>query len=398
MSDKSFSIGALIALFLAVLTMRGPVTGVGPIAGGIVESLSISWQQYGFLSALPVLCFGAFCASAPGLCRRFGMNGAIAFALASLALGCSLRLVTNYYVLLVGTVFVGGSIAILNTVLVVVLRAKARNKVAAVMGIFTGLIGLSGAAGAYLSVPLFTQFNAYQAPFAFWAALTTLAFLAWAVARPAGDERPSQPPAGTFLLLKRPVMWCVMLVMGLQSLTVYTVGAWLPTMLANNGMSTSQAGISLSLFLLIGLPASMLTGPMIKLCKGTRSCAMMLTAFFLIGIALWPQGGWIAHAASLLAGIAQAVMFSIAFVIMSEKSSNNLQMLQVSSLAQGLGYLTASLGPYIFGLIYESSPNSNAALVFLASIVLIWGFSAWFATGQALLFDEEQSPASTHRL
>ena len=101
---------------------------------------------------------------------------------------------------------------------------------------------------------------------------------------------------------------------------------------------------------------------------------------------------------SSFAGIAQAVMFSIAFVIMSEKSSNNLQMLQVSSLAQGLGYLTASLGPYIFGLIYESSPNSNAALVFLASIVLIWGFSAWFATGQALLFDEEKSPASTHRL
>lgn len=53
------------ALLLTILVMRGPITCIGAVADEIIESLQIGYPAYGFLSALPIACFGLFCAAAP---------------------------------------------------------------------------------------------------------------------------------------------------------------------------------------------------------------------------------------------------------------------------------------------------------------------------------------------
>ena len=58
--------------------------------------------------------------------------------------------------------------------------------------------------------------------------------------------------------------WAVIFVMGMQSLTIYTTVAWLPTILSTQGFSASTAGLGSAVFLLVSAPASIMTAAFIK--------------------------------------------------------------------------------------------------------------------------------------
>ena len=86
MSEESLSphptpLMVFAALLMTILVMRGPITCVGAVADEIIESLSIGYPAYGFLSALPIACFGLFCAAAPAMSQRFGLIGTLLISL-----------------------------------------------------------------------------------------------------------------------------------------------------------------------------------------------------------------------------------------------------------------------------------------------------------------------------
>ena len=86
---------ALIALLLTAFVMRGPVTGVGPVAAEVVAAYGTTWSLYGLLAALPVAAFGLCSFLAPALQARLGLCGAASAALALLLLGTALRFIAN---------------------------------------------------------------------------------------------------------------------------------------------------------------------------------------------------------------------------------------------------------------------------------------------------------------
>lgn len=71
---------ALIALLLTAFVMRGPVTGVGPVAAEVVAAYGTTWSLYGMLAALPVAAFGLCSFLAPVLQARLGLCGAASAA------------------------------------------------------------------------------------------------------------------------------------------------------------------------------------------------------------------------------------------------------------------------------------------------------------------------------
>ena len=142
--------GFLLAAFLSVtFVMRGPVTAVGPLAHEICEAMQVGWDAYGTLSALPIAAFGVFSFAAPALVRRFGLWGGIAAAIAVLFAGAVLRMMTNWSVLLAATLLVGAGIAILNVLMPVVVKTVWAQKSGPMMGLYTGVIGSSGAVGGF---------------------------------------------------------------------------------------------------------------------------------------------------------------------------------------------------------------------------------------------------------
>lgn len=369
--------------------MRGPVTGIGAIAEPLSEALGMGYVAYGFVSALPIVCFGLCCAAVPVAAQKLGMARLITLCFALILAGSALRLVFNLPLFSLATVLIGVGIAFLNALMPVVLRHLFKSDVAFIMGVFTGLIGFSGTIGAYCSVPVMQYFESVRAPLALWAIWSAVTIVLWTVSRKP-DNVKIMPLALDCSLLARPMTWAVIFVMSMQSLTIYTTVAWVPTLLADQGMSASDAGLASAIFLLVSAPASILTSRFIRLCRSERMASLIMTVSFAIGIILWSAGGPLSYVGCVLAGIPQSITFSMAMILMAKKSSDLNQLLLISSLAQGIGYLIAGLGPFICGLLYNPA-NPWPILSFMLAAVCLWGTSALYAFGNQPLFVKKSS-------
>lgn len=376
----------IVALMLTILVMRGPITCVGALADEIISDLQIGYPAYGFLSALPIICFGLFCAVAPTMSKRYGLLLTVLICLGLILAGTLGRLIPIYSVMLLATGLIGIGIAILNVLMPVLLRDYFPKNIPLVMGVFTGFIGFSGSIGAYFSVPLLNASGSLQISLGLWVLMVGLALLLWFLS-PRGKQITVSGGVFEWALLKKPLTWAVIFVMGMQSLTIYTTVAWLPTILSTLGFSASIAGLGSAVFLLVSAPASILTAAYIKLVRGERPAALTMALSFAIGIVLWLQGGTWSFVGCVLAGIPQGITFSMAMILMAQKTNNLSELLVISSLAQGIGYVLAGFGPFICGLLYQGDGQWLSVVGFMLCAVALWGLSAWYAFGDRKLFD-----------
>lgn len=388
-SSESAGFAVLVATLLAVtLLMRGPVTAVGPLSEEIVGRLAIGYAEYGLLAALPIAVFGLVSFPAPGIGQRFGLKGAAAIAVLLLAAGSALRGVAFPEALWTGTLLVGAGIGLLNVVMPVVVKTWFAERLGLMMGIYTGVIGLSGSIGGLTAVPLARAFGGYEATMLAWAAAALAGLLLWAAfARFPADGRGDARGAGGLskggifgfgALLRDPLAWSLTAVMGLQSLLIYTVCAWMPAFWRSIGMTAEAGGFWIFVYLVSGLPASIGTARFMKACGNDARAALILAAFYLFGACAWYWGEtnvlWLV-AGSVAAGAAQGSMLSVAFLLMAKKASNLGQMLAMSGLAQGAGYVAAGAGPWIFGALFERSASFALSFLFTGAVILLWGAS-----------------------
>lgn len=389
-SDSPAGFALLAAALLAVtLLMRGPVTSVGPLSEEIVARLAIGYAEYGLLAALPIAVFGLVSFPAPGIGRRFGLKGAAALAVLLLAAGSALRGIALSEALWTGTLFVGAGIGLLNVVMPVVVKTWFAERLGLMMGIYTGVIGLSGSIGGLTAVPVARAFGGYEATMLAWAAAAVAGLLLWllfarfpASEEGVGAENRGRSQGGNFggfgTLLRDPLAWSLTAVMGLQSLLIYTVCAWMPAFWRSIGMGAEAGGFWIFVYLVSGLPASIGTARFMKACGNDARAAVILAAFYLFGLCAWYWGEtnvlWLA-AGSVAAGAAQGSMLSVAFLLMAKKASNLGQMLAMSGLAQGAGYVAAGAGPWIFGALFERSAGFALSFLFTGAVILLWGAS-----------------------
>ena len=378
--------GFLLAAFLSVtFVMRGPVTSVGPLAHEICDAMAVGWDAYGTLSALPIAAFGIFSFIAPSLVRRFGLWGGIAAALLILFAGAVLRMAANWSVLLAATAFVGAGIAVLNVLMPVVVKTVWVQKSGPMMGLYTGVIGSSGAVGGLLAAPLLALSGTLAFPFGFWALAAGVAILFWTLARtrPGAEvmrrevhpKAEGKPKAAFAAMLADPLAWALTAVMGLQSLTIYTAAAWMPPFWQSLGMSASETGFWIFVYLLSGLPASVFTPKFMKLVGNDAVSGILLSLIYLAGLLGWIAGGVWMFPASVAAGASQGAMLSVAFLLMAQKSADMRRMLGISSMAQGIGYLGAGCGPWIFAMLYETTAAWTLPFIFFGTVLVLWGLA-----------------------
>lgn len=179
-------------------------------------------------------------------------------------------------------------------------------------------------------------------------------------------------------LRRHPGAWAVTAVMGLQSLLIYTVAAWLPPYLQTQGVSADAAGAALALYLVSGLPASILTDRFMKRCGSEWASEALMSLSYLAGLWFWTLGGpWI-FLGSILAGAPQGSMLSVAFILMARKTRSSAHMLGLSALSQGVGYLGAGLGPLVFAALLPA--GWGASLSFVGFIIVLWALAGLAAS------------------
>lgn len=184
--------------------------------------------------------------------------------------------------------------------------------------------------------------------------------------------------------------WQVTIVMGLQSMAFYVLMAWLPTIEQSRGVPATNAGILLSVFLLISVFASLAAGGILHRGSDQRlvsftSGALMFVTF--LGLALAPDLTllWV-----VLGAIGCGSLIVIALSLFSLRTVNYPQAASLSGMAQSVGYGLGAVGPVIFGGLRDVSGGWMLPLLVTAGIMAVLAVTGGLAGRDRVISD---SPA-----
>ena len=375
--------GALAAaVILAALNLRPAVTAVGSVLDEMRESLGATSTWAGALTTAPGLCFAAAGSVAPWIAKRVGVAAAVASALTLLTGGLLLRVLDGQFVVLGGTPVATAGIALANVLIPVVVKESFSSRIGLMTGLYTGALQAGGAMGSAVTPPLDDAFGGWRPGLGSWAALSGLALVVWLVfarTRPASTSGAGSAASTGRSLLRNRLAWIVTLFFGLQACLAYIVMGWLPQVLIDAGISRGNAGLLLGLVSILGLPVSLIVPPLAAR-QGSQSWwTLGLGAFGLAGV----LGVMIAPGAapllwSILLGLGMSV-FSLALTTIALRARTGADTARLSGMAQGIGYLFAAAGPFLFGLLHDVTGSWTVPFAMLAVVMggqMLFGFLA----------------------
>jgi hypothetical protein len=175
------------------------------------------------------------------------------------------------------------------------------------------------------------------------------------------------------------VRWLT-LFMGLQAVNFYTMVAWLPSMLRDEGLNPSTAGAMLAIATVLGIPAGLFLSTQsdrVRRPAGLVVAATGLTALGWAGLLLAPIGAPVLWAALL--GLGTGATFPLALTLIAGFPIDATRTPHLSAVVQGWGYLVAATGPLLIGLFRDASGGWTIALGALVIITAGQALAGWFA-------------------
>src|SRR5699024_10089044 len=162
----------------------------------------------------------------------------------------------------------------------------------------------------------------------------------WEVAMPRTaplKHQPGQTGTGATLgLLRQPLAWQVMLLMGSQSSLAYIVFGWLPTLLVNRGYGEAEAGWLMGLSVMIQLISALAAPWLARLGRDQRPALLLVLSFSMAGLWLLLMADsslrWLGVT---LLGLGQGGSFSLALTLIVLRTSDARLAGRLSGLAQG---------------------------------------------------------------
>lgn len=378
---KQHSLVALVAILLISAVLRPPVAQMGPILSIIQQQLGITGDQTAFLASIPVLCFGFGAFLAPALVRRFGLDRTLIAIMVVIVLAIAGRPYLGFYGLLAGTTVAGLAIAVANVLLPSVVRERFPNKVVPLTSVYTTILAASASFAAAFSFPSATSYG-WQLALELWVLPSLLAlgfsftFLKGTITpiKVSGDEH-----SGDFgRILKSPIAWSIIGLFGIQSLGFYALLAWLPSLaIDSSNMSPEQAGSLLSLMTIVGVPVGLLLSSNFGRFKSLSLVGVVISLVTIIGMVLLMMGIWVP--AVIVIGIGQASSFPLSLSLISTRAGNQRLTTMLSSVAQGIGYLVAAAGTFLFGWLTGVTNSWEASILGLILLTCVQAVASWYA-------------------
>lgn len=373
----------MAAIAIIALNLRPSISGIGPLISEIRLDTGLSNTLLGMLTTLPVLAFGIFSVLTPLFTRRLGTEGTMAFALVILTAGILLRVIPDLFALYLGTLILGIGIALGNVLLPGIVKKKFPKKFGLVTGIYSSMLGIGAAIAAGISVPLSENAGlGWRWSLGAWAILSFIAFLAWfpqlsenipAVAR--RNLRSSIKELG-----KSRIAWMVAIFVGLQSLTFYTIIAWLPEILQERGMNASTAGWMLAMVQGTGVIGTFVFPAWASNRQRQRLPVVILVLIEMVSLAgLMIPTLYLTPLLVSILGFSLGGSFGMALLFIGMRTRGTDSANELSGMAQSVGYTLAATGPALFGGIYDLSQNWLIPLIFLFLIAFAKLATGWRA-------------------
>ncbi|MCS3470749.1 CP family cyanate transporter-like MFS transporter [Pseudomonas sp. JUb42] len=351
----------LLGLVLVALNLRPALSSMSPLLGAVSESLGLSGSTAGLLTTLPVLCLGLFAPLAPILARRFGSERVVLGILLTLAAGLVVRSSLGTAGLFLGSIIAGASIGIIGVLLPGIVKRDFPRQAGTMTGVYTMALCLGAAIAAGSTVPLSHSFdNSWAIGLGFWIVPALIAAMVWLpqAKQSHGAHHVAYRVRG---LLRDPLAWQVTLYMGLQSSLAYIVFGWLPSVLIGRGLTPTQAGLLLSGSIMVQLISALSSPWLATRGKDQRLGILIVMALTLGGLfgclygpldGLW---GW-----AIVLGLGQGGTFSLGLSLIVLRSRDSHVAANLSSMAQGIGYTLASLGPFAVGVVHDMTGDWDA--------------------------------------
>ena len=363
----------LIALLAIAGCIRAPITSIGPQINAISESQNLGIVQFGFLTAIPVICF-ALAAPLPSLrvFRKIRTEQLIVFALLALATATIFRTLGSNSILFGSTIVLGISIAILNIVTPALVRRDYPKKITTVMPIYSAVLALMASLGSGLSIPIASYFgNNWKVGISVWAIPAILVALIWIPLLRKAKPMPDAHENHFKELLRSKKAWLVSLYMGIQSAAFYTQVAWMPKILIDKGYSAAEAGALFGLTSLCGFALTLILPLVFSRGEDLKLAILATSVPGIFGFLLLNHlsNTWTIPALLMISTTHAALPLALGLIAMKSPSQGATSHL--SSMAQGIGYCIAAAFPVLIGYTYEVSNSWLIATYLIAALVLM---------------------------
>jgi MFS transporter, CP family, cyanate transporter len=361
----------MIAGFLLIAAnLRAALTSVGPLLGTIRADLGLSVGEAGFLGTLPLLTFAAVSPQVPWLARRVGTDQMLWAALVVLATGIVLRSLPVTGFLWVGTILLGAAIAVGNVLLPSLIKRDFPDHVSAVTGVYTTVIGIVASTAAGVAVPLAGALpGGWRTALGCWAGFVLVALAVWT---PQITRRRAEPDTERAATPWRSLLaWECAAFMALSACGFYTVLSWYPSVLHDYGLSETAAGWLLFAYQIVGVLMSLVVPLLLTRLRDQRAVAAgsaLLAMAGYLGLLFAPD---LAIVWVLVTGVGAGALFFLALAFFSLRAADPRSSAALSGMGQSIGYLVASVGPVLFGVLHDATGGWRVPLAVLAGVAAV---------------------------
>jgi len=400
---------AVLGILLCAFSLRSAVASLSPLFDHVAADFPLSSAVVGLIGTAPPVCFAIFGLLTPLFERRLGLERVTVIALIAITAGLVLRgFSVDAITLLLSTALIFAGVGMGNILLPPLVKKHFPDRLGAMMTIYTTAMALSTFLPPLVAVPV-ADAAGWRVSLAMWGVFALAGTIPWVLMllrgrtdgvpvpvgredRSARDaERADAAASGPVTLVtgpiavapansrvfarlaRLPLAWSIAVVFGTSSTMAYVSFAWLPTILVDRaGVTASVAGLLLSLFAFMSLPASLLVPLLVVRFQATRPLfivAVACGAVGLAGIILLPSialvGLWVA-----LFGIV-GVLFPLALVLISVRARTPETAVALSSFVQSAGYIGAAAFPILLGVVHDQTGDWLLPLLIIGAVLVI---------------------------
>jgi CP family cyanate transporter-like MFS transporter len=363
----------IIAFVLIGLNLRAGITGASALLHDLQEVLGYGAFVAAVIPSVPTLCFAVAGAATSWLTRRMGVEKAILLALGMLAAGLLVRGIPSTGMLLAGTVVGMSGLAVCNVAMPSFIREHYADRTSLMTALYTVTMTTGATATAVMVVPEAQLLGSASAGLGSIGLLSVAAFLGFLpVALHA--HRNATPGQGASIspwpLIRTRKGALLTAIFTLQALLAYAVLSWFPYMLTTTGLTATDSGLMYGLMQLVSVPAGM-----VLLAIGSRP-RMLRPAFYLASVTMLLGITALMLLPAALAAVPAALLgfglgiFPLVMVMISRSGRSTAETTAMSTLAQSVGYLLATAGPFGMGLLHSATGGWTVPLILLLAIAL----------------------------
>ncbi|MET3812279.1 MFS transporter [Arthrobacter sp. UYEF3] len=368
---RTVAVFGTVAIVLIGLNLRAGISGASALFHDLQAVLGYGAFVAAIVPSVPTLCFAVAGAATSWLTRRLGVEKAILLSLVMLAGGLLLRGVPTTGMLVAGTVIGMSGLAVCNVAMPTFIREYFADRTSLMTALYTMTMTTGATVTSVLIVPLALQLGSPSAGLGSIGILALAACLGFLpIALHAHRHAPTVKAmhVSPWPLLRTRTGLLITVGFTVQALLAYSVLSWFPYMLATQGVSASQGGLMFGLMQLVSVPAGMVLiaiGARPHMLRPAFYLASVSTVVGVLGMLLLPAN--LAPVTAVFLGFGLGI-FPLIMVMISRSGRNSTETTALSTVAQSVGYLLATAGPFGMGLLHSATGSWTLPLVLLLAV------------------------------